>query len=184
MAELGVYPPGAEAGPMLGSLPGARFTEGVSFAVDGTAPAGPEQAGAVLVLQGTLASDEMAQMFWKRAATTLREAMDSPGFIRFIGFSDGLCGYALGFWRTTEDARTFAAGQAHGEARKELYRTGNQYTHFAGLYQATKQFDRHFFCEKCGHVTNAPARACSNCGNELVDVFNSYVRSASEPVAP
>lgn len=184
MADLGVYPPGAEAGPMMGSLPGARFTEGVTFAVDGTTPgSGPEQAGAVLVLQGTLASDDMAQMFWKRAATTLRAAMDSPGFIRFIGFNDGLCGYALGFWRTAEDAEAFARGQAHGDARKELYRTGNQYMHFAGIFNATKAHERHFFCEACGRVTNAPAKVCSNCGNALVDVFDSYVRPA-EPATP
>jgi heme-degrading monooxygenase HmoA len=165
---------------MMGSLPGARFTEGVTFAVDGPTPAGPEQAGAVLVLQGTLAAEDMAQMFWQRAAQTLREAMDSPGFIRFIGFNDGLCGYALGFWRTTEDAEAFAKGRAHGEARRELYRTGNQYTHFAGLYRATKENNRHFFCEACGAVTNAPATECSGCGNPLVDVFDGYVR----PVAP
>lgn len=183
MAELGVYPPSGTAGQMMGSLPGARFTEGVTFAVDGLEPAGPEQASAVLVLQGTLASEEMAQMFWQRAATTLREAMDSPGFVRFIGFSDGLCGYALGFWRTAEDAQAFARGRAHGDARKELYRTGNQYTHFAGLYSATRPLERHFFCESCGHVTNAPASACANCGNPLVDVFDSYVRPQPEPAA-
>lgn len=168
---------------MMGSLPGARFTEGVTFAVDGTRPAGPEQAGAVLVLQGTLASADMAEMFWTRAALTLREAMESPGFIRFIGFSDGLCGYALGFWRSAEDAEAFARSRAHGDARKELYRTGNQYTHFAGLFSATKQHARHFFCEACGAVTTAPAEECVGCGNALVDVFDGYVR-APEPAAP
>jgi hypothetical protein len=176
MTELGAYPPSGVAGQMMGSLPGARFTEGVTFAVDGGCPAGPERAGAVLVLQGTLAAEEMAQMFWQRAAATLRAAMDSPGFIRFIGFSDGLCGYALGFWRTVEEAEAFAKGAAHAEARKELYRTGNQYTHFAGLFSATKPHARHFFCDACGAVTNAPAKSCGQCGNALLDVFDSYVR--------
>jgi heme-degrading monooxygenase HmoA len=152
--------------------------------VDGTQPAGPEQAAAVLVLQGTLVSEDAAQSFWQRAAVTLREAMDSPGFIRFIGFNDGLCGYALGFWRSAEDAEAFAKGRAHGDARKELYRVGNQYTHFAGLFNASKAHKRHFFCEACGAVTDAPAQACGSCGNPLVDVFDSYVRPSPEPAAP
>jgi heme-degrading monooxygenase HmoA len=182
MAKVDHFPPGAEAGPMMGSLPGARFTEGMTFAVDGTVAAGPEMAGAVLVLQGTLASADDAESFWVSAASTLKAAMDSPGFIRFIGFGDGLCNYALGFWRTLDDAQAFARGDAHRQARSHLYETGNQYTHFAGLYAASSVSPRHFFCEECRKTTEAPAEKCEHCGNPLVDIFESYVRPA--PVAP
>lgn len=176
MAVLGVHPPHGEAGELLGSLPGARITEGVTFAVDGDEPAGPEQAQAVLVLQNTLASEEAGAAFWTSAARTLEAAMDSPGFIRFIGFSDGLCNYALGFWRSTEEAQAFARSRSHREAAAELYRTGSQYTHFAGLYAAASLSPRHFFCERCGMASVAPATVCEQCQNPLVDVFRSYVR--------
>jgi heme-degrading monooxygenase HmoA len=176
MAQPGIHPPQGEAGRLMGSLPGARFTEGVTFAVDGTEAAGPESAQAVLVLQGTLAGEGPAELFWTSAAHTLRAAMDSPGFIRFIGFSDGLSNYALGFWSSLEAAQAFARGRQHREAVKDLYRTGSQYSHFAGLYKAASVSSRHFFCDRCGAATAAPAAAWEACGNPFVDVFESHVR--------
>lgn len=184
MAELGGYPPEGEAAQLMGELPGARFTHGVTFAVDPAEPAGPESAGAVLVLQGTLASPDDAQMFWGRAAVTLRAAMDSPGFIRFIGFGDGLCSYALGFWRTVDDAQAFARASAHRDAERELQDTGNQYTHFAGLFRLESSSGRHFHCEACRRTTAAPAKECSHCGNPLVDAFEQQVRPAAPAASP
>ncbi|HEX6488921.1 MAG TPA: hypothetical protein VF137_08655 [Candidatus Dormibacteraeota bacterium] len=178
MAELGAYHPEGDAAQLMGELPGARFTPGVTFAVEAPAALGPEAAQAVLVLQGTLASPDDAQTFWGRAAVTLREAIASPGFIRFIGFGDGLSNYALGFWRTVEDAQAFARGSAHRDAERELRETGNQYSHFAGLFQLTSGSGRHFYCEQCRHVTAAPATECSNCGNPLTDVFGQQVTAA------
>ena len=99
MATLDQFPPAAQNQATLGSIPGVRFTEGVTFAVDGPDGVGPEAASAVLVLQNTLDRDDKAQQFWARVADTLREARDSTGFIRFIAFADGLSNDAIGFWR-------------------------------------------------------------------------------------
>jgi hypothetical protein len=103
----------------------------------------------------------------------LKAAVESAGFIRFIGFGEGLCNYALVFWRSVEEAATFAAGAIHRNAVSDLYRTGSQYTHFASLYETTGRPIRHFFCDSCGKATVAPAAACSHCGHRLVDVFAS-----------
>jgi len=173
MATIGHFPPAGENQGALGGIPGARFTEGVVFAVDGDDQVGPEAAGAVLVLQGTLDRDDKAQRFWSRAAKTLRDARESPGFIRFIAFSDGLSNYALGFWRTRDEAMAYSRRQAHREASAELHRTGNQYTHFAGLFTADKVHERHAYCDACGARNLMPRDRCAECGKELIDVFKT-----------
>lgn len=179
MAELGAYHPDpqGEAARRLGGLAGVRFTPGMVFSIE-SAPSGPESAGAVLVLQNTLDTNAKAQQFWDRAALTLESAQRSPGFLRFIGFSDGLENYGLGFWRTAEDARSFANGVTHRDAVKELRATGNQYSHFAGLFRADASRERHIFCDACG-IQNDVRERCAQCGNALVDSFRR-----PEAVAP
>lgn len=171
MAELGTYHPDpqGDGARRLGGLPGVRFTPGMVFSIE-SGPIGPEATGAVLVLQNTLDTNEKAQQFWDRAALTLEAAQGSPGFIRFIGFSDGLENYGLGFWRTAEEAQAFAKAVTHREAVKELNATGNQYSHFAGLYRAEAVHRRHIFCDACG-VQNDVRDRCAQCGNALVDSF-------------
>ena len=183
MATIGHYPPAGENQAALGSIPGARFTEGVVFAVDGPEPVGPEAASAVLVLQGTLDRDDKAQQFWSRAAVTLRAASESPGFIRFIAFGDGLSNYALGFWRTHDDAMAFFRSSSHREAVKELDETGNQYGHFAGLFTTEKPHERHVYCDACGTRNVVPRERCATCGNELVDVFKTQTSAMGRPVS-
>jgi hypothetical protein len=167
MATLGHHPPAADNQAALGSMPGVRFTEGVVFAVDGPAPVGPEAAGAVLVLQSVLDRDDKAQQFWSRAAVTLRAARERAGFIRFIAFGDGLCNYAIGFWRSPDDAMAFFRSPSHAAAMHELDASGNQYGHFAGLFKTDRLHERHVYCEECGS------------GNALIDVFK--IQSATTP---
>lgn len=183
MATIGQFPPAPENQMAMGSIPTVRFTEGVVFSVEGDDPAGPETAGAVLVLQGTLASDEKAQQFWSRAATTLRAARESHGFIRFIAFADGLSNYALGFWRTYEDAMAFRKSVPHRDAERELAETGNQYQHFAALFRSDRAHERHTYCERCGTRNVMPREVCQGCGNELVDVFALQAASNHEGVS-
>jgi|SRR5579864_371998 len=178
MATIGHYPPAAENQTALGSIPGARFTQGVVFSVDGPDPVGPEAAGAVLILQSALDRDDKAQQFWGRAATTLKAARESPGFIRFMAFGDGLAHYAVGFWRTHDDAMAFFRSAPHQDAMHELDRTGNQYTHFAGLFRSDSPHARHVYCEKCRTRNTMPRGLCEKCGNELVDIFKIQDPSA------
>jgi hypothetical protein len=180
MAQVKSYPPPPPVIARLSSLPGARLSPGAVFTVDGPAPSGPEQAGAVLVLQATLAGEDAAGRFWDANADVLAAAVESEGFVRFIAFADGLANYAIVFWRTAELAQRFADGAAHRGAVRELYRRPSQYTHFVQLYQASGRGLRHFFCDSCGRVTPAPASTCKGCGNQLTDVFDQYARPASE----
>lgn len=177
MATIGQFPPAPENHMALGSLPGVRFTEGVVFSVEADDPVGPDAAGAVLVLQGSLASDDMAQQFWARSATTLRAARESDGFIRFIAFADGLSNYALGFWRSYDDAMAFRKSLPHREAERELNETGNQYQHFASLFKTDRVHERHTYCERCGTRNTMPREVCEKCGNALVDVFKLQAAS-------
>lgn len=176
MATLGVFPPPEAVIGRLASLPGARVTMGPLFALDGPAPSGPEQAGAILVLQTTLTGEEAAGRFWESNETVLQAAMQSPGFVRFFGLRDGFCNYAIVFWRTAADAEAFAADTVHRTAVKDLYRNQSQYTHFARLYASPNPTPRQFICDECHHVTAAPATRCKGCGAELTDIFDTYAR--------
>ncbi len=169
MAVLGQYHPEGEVAARLGALAGVRFTPGMVFSVE-RERVGPEAAGAVLILQNTLVDPEKAQQFWSRTATTIEAALEAPGFIRLIGFGDGPESYALAFWRTLADAEAYAKGLTHRAAVKELYATGNQYSHFAGLFAAPRPRMRHIFCDQCG-VQNDLRERCAQCGNALVDSF-------------
>jgi len=177
MAVLGQYHPEGDTAARMGALEGVRFTPGMVFSVERES-AGPEAAGAVLVLQGTLADPDKAQQFWSRAATTIEAALQAPGFIRFIGFGDGPHNYAVAFWRTIEDAERYAKGMEHRDAVKELRATGNQYSHFAGLFAASRPHARHIFCDQCG-IQNDVRERCAQCGNALVDSFRRAEAPAS-----
>lgn len=139
--------------------------------MEGDATAGPEAAGAVLVLAGGLADEAKANQFWASAAATLRAAQAAPGFIRLLTFGDGLANYLLAFWRTHEDAMAFRDGQAHRASMHELAETGNQYDHFAGLFRTERAHHRHVYCERCNTRNTMPREECGQCGNALVDVY-------------
>jgi len=166
---IATHPEGAAAG-RFAELPGVRFTEGVVFGYDGAGAPGPEAAGGVIVLNGTVIDPDKGQAFWQRAADLAHEARESEGFIRFIGFGEGLSSYALGFWHTADQAIAFAKGVAHREAVREQVQDRNLYSQFAGVWTAHTIRPRSFYCD-CGAMTPAPADTCANCGTALVDVF-------------
>ena len=179
MATIGMFPPPIEIQGAVAAIPGVRFSEGVVIAVEGEDPAGPESAGAVLLLAGGLADEAKANQFWSRAAETLRAAQAAPGLIRLLTFHDGATNYLLALWRTHEDAMAFRNGQAHRAAMDELAETGNQYDHFAGLFRTERAHLRHVYCERCNTKNVMPRAQCASCGNALVDIYN--VRSAKLP---
>lgn len=184
MATIGTYPPPPDVQMAVGSIPGARFTEGVVVAIEGEIPAGPEAAGAVLVLAGGLADEAKADQFWHRAALTLRAAQASPGFLRLVTFADGNTNYLVAFWRTHEDAMAFRNAQPHRDAMRELAETGNQYDHFAALFRAERAHDRHVYCERCNMRNTMPREECERCGNALVDIYRMRPAQVAEPAQP
>ena len=171
MAEQVHYPPQEEAGMAIGSIPGFRVSPGAVVAIEGPVSVGPEEAGAVLILAGTLCDRAKADLFWLQVASTARAARGSVGFLRLLAFADGPVSYAVAFWRTPEDAQAFARGPAHRAAVADLYRTGSQYSQFAGIWKAASTSGRRYFCDVCGAMTAAPATACGECGQELIDVY-------------
>lgn len=177
MATIGHYPPPPEVQAAVASIPGVRFTEGVVIAVEGDATAGPEAAGAVLLLAGGLADETKANQFWTRAAQTLQAVQTAPGFIRLLTFADGMTNYLVAFWHTYEDAMAFRNGQVHRAAMHELAETGNQYDHFAGLFRTERAHHRHVYCERCNTLNTMPREECSQCGNALVDIYRVQAQS-------
>ena len=171
MATIATYPPPPDVQGAVASIPGVRFTEGVVIAVEGDATAGPETAGAVLVLAGGLADEADANQFWTRAVETLRAVQAAPGFIRLLTFADGMANYLVAFWRTYEDAMAYRNGEVHKAAMHELAETGNQYDHFAGLFRTERLHQRHVYCERCNTRNTMPREECVQCGNALVDVY-------------
>lgn len=183
MATIGHFPPPPEVQGAVASIPGVRFTEGVVIAVEGDATAGPESAGAVLVLAGGLADEAKANQFWTRAAQTLQAVQNAPGFIRLLTFADGMTNYLVAFWRTHEDAMAFRNAQVHRVAMHELAETGNQYDHFAGLFRTERAHHRHVYCERCNTLNTMPREECSQCGNALVDVYRLQASASAAHAA-
>ena len=172
MATLDTFPPPAGVEEKLTAIPGLRVTDGGVMGFDGPeGHLGPEAADCVMVLHATMADAQRAARQWELAIDLMIEVAEAPGLIRFVGFDDGLSGYAVAWWRTEADARAFARGRAHREAVKEQYRDGLQYTQFAGLWGPMTYGHRDVYCERCGVATRMPADACRSCGNAVVDVF-------------
>ena len=183
MAELRAVPPAHEARGRLAAIPGARFSEGVVLGIDGAEPLGPEAAGALQILHMTAVDPELTEKFWNRTSALKTLLPSTEGFIRLIGFFDGLSAYALVFWRTVEDAQAFAAGADHAAAADELFETNFEYTHFIGLWQAARIHQRTFHCDTCRQLTTAPAETCSSCGAQLHDVFVEQHASVPAPAS-
>jgi heme-degrading monooxygenase HmoA len=171
MATLQVFPPSAENEALFAEIPGFRQTPIPVVAFDGPAPdgsLGPEAAGAVLVLHMTMIDEERTQAFWRQVALTCKAASQTKGFMRMIAFFDGMANWALGFWRTVEDAQAFARSSAHAAAMAKMHEKNFEYMHFASLVE---QRVRHAYCERCAAEVVMPQDACPSCGNELADVF-------------
>ncbi len=170
---LPVFPPSPENEALFAQIPGFRQTPIPVVAFDGPeGDRGPEAAGAILVLHMTMVDDhERTQRFWRQVALTSRAASETPGFMRMIAFFDGAANWALGFWRSVEDAEQFARSRAHLEAIKEMHEVNFEYMHFAGIFQPVETRARHAYCDGCGAEVIMPAATCPSCGRELVDVF-------------
>jgi hypothetical protein len=179
--SLTAVPPGQEAVARLAAVPGARFTESVVLGIDGRDPLGPEAAGALQILHMTAVDPELTQKFWNRTSGLKALLPETAGFVRLIGFFDGLSAYALVFWRTIEDAEAFAAGSAHSAAAQELFETHFEYTHFIGLWKAARVHARTFHCSECRALTAAPAAECPNCGAVFHDVFVEQLGAVTTP---
>lgn len=180
MPTLQYFPPTEEAGAIVGQIPGVRFTEVPVLAVSGPeGHLGPEAAGAILHLHMTMIDEEKTKAFWMQVAITLKEAADAPGLIRFVAITDGLSQDAIGWWRTVEDAKSFAASAVHQAAIDEMHEVGFEYTHFAGLWQLVEPRHRHVYCDVCGTKNVLPSDGCRQCGGALADVFLLQNGSAS-----
>lgn len=174
MATLQVFPPNAENEALFAEIPGVRQTPIPVVAFDGPEPdgsLGPEAAGALLVLHMTMIDEKRTQAFWRQVALTCRAASQTQGFIRMIAFFDGMANWALGFWRTVEDAQAFARSKAHTAAIAEMHKQNFEYMHFAGLYRPVEERVRHVYCERCEAEGVMPQDTCPSCGNEFSDVF-------------
>lgn len=172
MATLGAFPPNAENAALFINIRGFRQTAAPVIAVEGPeGHLGPESAGAVLFLHMTMVDDERAQQFYRQVAVTFEAASQAPGFIRLMAFFDGFTNNVLAFWRTLEDAQSFAKTRSHLEAVQDMYAKNFEYTHFAGLFEAVGSPARFHYCDVCGREHKAPVDRCAACGNELINTF-------------
>jgi heme-degrading monooxygenase HmoA len=169
MLELLTQPPPSDAIAEMAAA-GVRMAPtmlGTQLGPDGGL--GPEPAGALLILQATFVDEERAAGFWRAAASLTGRLATAPGFIRRYTFADGPHFTLLAFWRTAADATAFFESDAHQAAMRDLFRHRWQYSHFAGLWEATAPRQRVIFCPRCDGVTPATAGVCNTCGSELVD---------------
>lgn len=170
--KLDAYAP-APIDPRIPFPPGVHMTPGATLCVEGRGAEhlGPEAAGAVTVLLGVLADPAKAESFWGRAMEVALGAQDHDGFIRLLGFGDGIMHYALIFWRTPEAAAAYQQGMVHSAASRAQRATGEQYNHFAATFTLQEKRDRHAHCDRCAATVTLPADCCPSCANDLIDAF-------------
>jgi heme-degrading monooxygenase HmoA len=132
---------------------------------------GPERAGAILMLQGTFADEERFNEFWMNVADMMRRLATAPGFIRRYNFADGPHYTLIALWRSLDDAHAFFASDQHQAALRSTFERRWNYTHFAGLWEATTPRRRLFFCQACDGVIPSTESCCTTCGTPLFDPF-------------
>jgi len=172
MATVTSFPPDEANRVKQQAVPGARATPGVVGALSGSERVGPEAAGALVLLHTTFASDEGAQRGYHLFSEMKTHLQASPGFLHWFTFNDGPNGYALGLWRTSEEAEAFVRSDAHQAMASEQRERPFEYSQFAGMWTATHLGTRRIYCEQCGQATPAPTLRCSNCANALDDTFS------------
>ena len=171
MATIGVFRPDDVSQQAQQQVPGTRVSAGVVTALDGPCPAGPEAAGALVLLHTTFADDSGAQRAYRNFSAVKDAFRLRPGFIRWLTFSDGPHGYALGLWRSVDDVLEFVRSDAHREMAREQREQPFEYSQFAGVWAAHTVGRRTLYCERCQGATAAPTTACESCGNPLDDPF-------------
>lgn len=170
MVQLLTLPPPADAIAGMVAIPGVQITPTILATQSGPdGDRGPEDAGAVLMLQATFRTEEGAAAFWDAAVPLMALLAESPGFIRRYSFPDGPAITLFALWRTIDDARAFAARPEHRAAVHELFANGWQHTHFAGVWELATNHGRVVFCPGCNQASPATAAACPGCGQSLAD---------------
>jgi heme-degrading monooxygenase HmoA len=170
MTELVTLPPPPESIAAMLEIPGLDITPSVLVRQEGPeGHRGPEDAGAVLMLQATFTDGERAARFWAAAVPLMALLADAPGFIRRYSFADGPSITLLAFWRTVADARAFAATPQHRATVRGLYAQRWQYSHFSALWELASGHGRQVFCTGCDAVTPASDGVCRGCGAALLD---------------
>lgn len=172
MTDLLTQPPPAEAIAAMAAIPGMAITPTILATQRGPeGHRGPEEAGAILVLQATFADPAGAAAFWTAAVPMMAMLETAPGFLRRYSFPDGPSITLIAFWRSAEYARAFAATAEHRVAVRQLYEQRWQYSHFSAIWELTRNHGRMVFCTECDAVTPAANRHCHGCGIALVDVY-------------
>jgi heme-degrading monooxygenase HmoA len=168
VTELLISPPPAEAIQAMAAIPGVRITPSVLATQTGAeGDVGPEEAGAVLMLQATFATAEGASAFWTAAVPLMRMLAEAPGFLRRYSFGDGPAATLIAFWRTVDDAKAFAARPEHRAATRGLYSEQWQHSHFSAIWELVSSHGRVVFCGSCGAANRAPVAACRSCDEPL-----------------
>jgi heme-degrading monooxygenase HmoA len=171
MATATSFPPNDANRAAQQAVPGARATPGVVGALSGSLAVGPEAAGALILLHTTFADDEGAQRGYRLFTEIKTHMLASPGFLHWFTFSDGPNGYALGLWRTPEEATAFVRSDAHRAMAREQQQRPFEYSQFAGMWTTAHPGTRSIYCERCHQPTAAPAERCASCANGLDDTF-------------
>jgi heme-degrading monooxygenase HmoA len=172
--ELLTTPPPFEAIARMVAIEGVTVAPGVLATQQGPSrDLGPEGAGALLILQATFVDEARAARFWQSAAGLMEKLATAPGFIRRYNFTDGPHYTLIALWRSRADADAFFASDEHQAAMRDLYRERWQYSHFAGIWEATTPRPRVIFCQGCEAVTPATDAQCSGCGADLFDPYAS-----------
>jgi ribosomal protein L40E len=170
MPELVSLPPPPESITAMLDIPRTEIMPSVLVRQQGPeGHRGPEDAGAVLLLQATFTDADGAAGFWRAAVPLMALLADAPGFIRRYSFPDGPNITLLALWRTLEDAKAFAASRGHRAAVRDLYAQRWQYSHFSAIWELASSYGRQVFCTDCDAITPAHARNCRGCGTPLLD---------------
>ena len=180
MAQVTFFPPPPEAVAAMAAVPGTELSP--TMLVNQRGPEGhrgPEEAGAILILQATFVREEGARGFWEATVPLVAQLAEAPGFIRRFSFAADLGVTLIALWRTAEDAERFAASPAHRAASRALFESRWQHSHFSAIWTLHRNQGRLLFCDDCEGITRAPARACGSCGAPLADVFGREATGAA-----
>jgi hypothetical protein len=171
MAVADIFGPDQETAAYgAGVVPQRRLTRGIVGGLAGPNNAGPEQAGALSLVYGSFADPSSAQRGFRAFADAQRSMLEAPGFLRWLSFADGPHGYGLGWWRTANDASSWAAGQTHRAFVTAQRQTPFELSQFAGIWTAHAIGRRNYYCPRCRQRSVAAVDACS-CGEPLDDGF-------------
>lgn len=165
---LVTIPPPPDAIAAMAAIPGVQIAPTILATQAGPdGDLGPEEAGAILMLQATFADEAGAAGFWSAAVPLMALLESAPGFIRRYSFPDGPSITLVALWRSAAEARAFAASPEHRAAVHDLYQHRWQYSHFSAIWEMTSNHGRMVFCTECPAVTPAGEGRCAGCGREL-----------------